>query len=433
METRDITKQEEKLIEENQKLKSAVEELSILNEIATTITSIQPPEEIIDIIVKKCIKHLRVEQGSVTLLDEKDLSNPFHTMIRKQDTKLSVLPYRLNTQLTGWMLKNRSPLCTNNLASDSRFSFLADKTLEINSILSVPLTVKGKMIGLLTVFNKRTELGFTIDDQRLLGIIAAQSAHVIENARLYLEEKELLQYREEMKLASEIQTRLLPKSQPELIGYKIAGKSVPASEVGGDFYDFISIDNNNLAFCLGDVSGKGIPAALLMANLQSVLRGQTLTGNSCKECVTLANNILYHNTASNKFATLFYGTIDISNHELTYCNAGHNMPLYLSSDNKITPLESGGMAAGIMPWIPYEEIIMSFKSGDLMILFSDGITEAMNSKDEEFGEERLINLVTGNRNRLPEELINIIFKEVNDFSGNKPQADDMTLVIIERE
>ena len=222
METEIIFKNEEKLIDENRRLRAAVEELSALNEIATAITSTQTVEQIVELIVKKCVKHLKVEQGAVMLLDEKDQSNPFHTMIRRQDSVSNVLPFRLNTQLTGWMLKNRTPLLTNDLENDSRFKLMIDKNFPIRSLLSVPIMVRGKMIGLLTVFNKNSVDGFNSGDQRLLGIIAAQSAQVIENARLYHEEQSLIHLQEEMKLANEIQVELMPQKQPILAGYKIA-------------------------------------------------------------------------------------------------------------------------------------------------------------------------------------------------------------------
>jgi sigma-B regulation protein RsbU (phosphoserine phosphatase) len=251
-----------RLEEENRRLRAAVEELSILNDIATAITSTQSIEQIIELIVKKCVKYLKVEQGAVMLLDEKDQQNPFHTMIRRQDSISNLLPYRLDAQITGWMLKNKNSLMINNFESDTRFNFVSrqnqstDKNFPVKSLLSAPMLLKGKLIGLLTVFNKRTLTGFTNDDQRLLGIIAAQSAHVVENARLYHEEQALIHLQEEMKLAYEIQVDLLPKSQPKIKGYQIAGKSIPAKEVGGDYYDFISVDDNHLAFCVGDISGK---------------------------------------------------------------------------------------------------------------------------------------------------------------------------------
>jgi len=366
------------------------------------------------------------------LLNEKDQNKPFHTMIRKQDSLSNILPFRMDAQLTGWMLKNRNPLIINDLTSDSRFKFMVDINFPIRSLLSVPMLVKGKMIGLLTVFNKKSEAGFTISDQRLLGIIAAQSAHVIENARLYQEEQSLLRLQEEMRLAYEIQVDLLPKSQPVLPGYQIAGKSIPSKDVGGDYFDFIPSGDNRLTFCLGDISGKGIPAALLMANLQATLRGQTLLGNDCKSCVSFANEMLFHNTAPNKFATLFYGKIDSSKNELSYCNGGHNNPFYFSRDNKLTPLDKGGLIVGIMPAVPYEEETIPFHPGELLVIYSDGITEAMNNTEEEFGEKRLIDLILQNRNESPLNLIEIIIKKIQEFSGNQSQMDDITLVIIKR-
>lgn len=184
--------EDQSLREENQKLKIAVEELAILNDIATAITSTQSLEKIVALIVQRCIKHLKVEQGVVMLLDEQDTEKPFQTMIRKQDSSLNVLPYRFDSQITGWMLKNKSPLLINDLKKDERFKFTDETDLPVKTLLSVPLSLKGRMIGLLTVFNKKSESGFSSDDQRLLSIIAAQSAHVIEHARLLQKEQELL-------------------------------------------------------------------------------------------------------------------------------------------------------------------------------------------------------------------------------------------------
>ena len=198
----EATKTEEykKLSEENKRLRAAVAELSILNDIATTITSTHSIEHIVDMIVKKCVKHLQVEQGAVMLLDEKNQSNPLKTMIRQQDTLYDMLPYRLDAQLTGWMLKHKTPLLVKDLKNDDRFkSFMEDES-PIKSLLGVPLILKGKIIGVLSVFNKHSSEGFTESDQRLLSIIVAQSAQIIENARLYLEEQNLMLMQEEMRL-----------------------------------------------------------------------------------------------------------------------------------------------------------------------------------------------------------------------------------------
>lgn len=421
-----------RLQDENKKLRIAVEELSVLNEIATAITSTQAIEKIVDLIVRKCVKHIKVEQGVVMLLDEKDTQNPFHTMIRKQDSATNLLPFRLDTQLTGWMLMNKAPLLINDFQDDKRFSSVKDVDFPIKSLLSVPMQMKGKMIGLVTVFNKHGEAGFTLNDQRLLGIIAAQSAHVVENARLYQNEQALIKLQEEMRLAYDIQVDLLPKSQPVVKGYSIAGRSIPAKEVGGDYFDFIVQDEKHLTFCVGDITGKGMPAAILMANLQASLRGQAISGKPCKECVSLTNDLLYYNTAPNKFATLFYGVLNTEKDEITYCNAGHNNPILISDADKITRPDIGGLIVGIAPSVSYDEATISLNTNDILIVFSDGITEAMNKDEEEFDEPRLIELIKASKGKSSEELIDLIFNEVNNFSKGQPQSDDMTIVIIKK-
>ena len=211
------------LEQENLRLRRAVEELSVLNEIATAISSTLTLNQIVDLIVEKCVKHLKVEQAAVMLLREETKDKPFQTMIRRADTTAHFLPYRLDAQLTGWMLKNQKALVINDFKNDNRFSGIDERTFPIRSLLSVPLLSKGQMIGLLTVFNKKLEQGYSNEDQRLLSIIATQSAQVIENARLIEEEKALYQMQKEMQMAYDIQVNLLPKASPKLEGYEIAG------------------------------------------------------------------------------------------------------------------------------------------------------------------------------------------------------------------
>jgi len=386
----------------------------------------------VDVIVQKCVKHLKVEQVAVVLLHESDEAQPFHTMIRSVDSGYDVLPYRLDDQITGWMLKHQKPLLINDFTKDDRFSGVDKQRIPIRSMLSVPLRLKGRMIGLLNVFNKRMEEGFSSDDQRLLSIIASQSAQAIENARLHEEEQALLRMKEEMRFAYEIQMKLMPKEPPQVPGYEIAGRSIPAMEVGGDYFDFIPVDEHQLGFCLADISGKGMPAALLMANLQATLRGQIFLDADAHECVQRSNTLLYRSTDSNKFATLFYGLLNTENHELSYCNAGHDPPLLLRSDMQLQRLGPGGLMLGFMEDFSYFKDVVSLSPGDLLVLFSDGITEAMNADEEEFEEERLINVMKENRDDRPEVLIDKIIETVQSFAGDEPQMDDMTIIVIKR-
>lgn len=216
MDQNQATRFSSKLEEENYRLKNSIQELSILNEIASAISSTLSLDKIIELIVKKCIKHLHVEQCSVTLLDIESQSSDFHTFVRKADETLYDHAYRLDDQLTGWMILNKKPLTINDSKNEKRLSLSADAYKKITSLTSVPLINKGKLIGLLTVFNKKDGEQFRTDDERLLSIIAAQSANVIENARLLEEEKKLHAMEEELKLAREIQINLLPKIIPQI-------------------------------------------------------------------------------------------------------------------------------------------------------------------------------------------------------------------------
>ena len=400
-------KEDDRLSKENLRLKSAVEELSILNDIATAIASTQSLNQITKLIVKKCVKHLKAEQGSIQLVDEKDFVNPFHTMIRVRE-KLDNKTLRFNKIISDLMIAQRKPLRINEFRAGETIELGEQTELRIKSLLSVPMIIKGKMIGILSLFNKESSDGFSEADQRLLTIIAGQSASVIENSRLFEEEKQLLQIQQELQVAREIQKNLLPKEIPQINGYDIYAMNIPAREVGGDYYDFIKISETKTAIALGDVSGKGLPAAMLMANLQATLRGQLLFCDCAKECLKRANNLLYKSTDITKFVTLFFGILDTDNHSLTYCNAGHNSPIFLKGDKKLE-LNKGGILLSCVEDSNYDEEEIKFEKGSTLFVFSDGITEAMNEAEEEFGEERLEKILRKNINESSQQMIEIFW------------------------
>ncbi len=427
--TEDLLDIKLKLEKENLRLQTSLQELSILNDIATAISSTLSLNRVIELIVNKCIKHLSVEQCSIVLCDYKNLAAPFHTIVRKADVTDYKQAYRFDEQLTGWMLKNQKTLVVNDLKTDSRFY---TDNIFINSLLSTPLILKGKMIGIISVFNKKDGQIFNREDQRLLSIIAAQSAHVIENARLLEEEQAYILIQEELRMAKEIQVNLLPKKIPAIPGYDIAAINIPAREVGGDYYDFIPASETQLGFCLGDVSGKGLPAAFLMGNLQATVRGQTLINSPCKDRVSRANKLLFGSTDPSKFATLFYGVFDFIQHNICYCNAGHNYPYIFHKDGSFQRLDVGGILLGCIPDAVYENTIIPVSNGDTIILYSDGITEAFNKNDEEYGEERFEDLLNKYHTGSSKILIEKIVNAVREHSGSEPQTDDMTIMIIKR-
>ncbi|MDX1618827.1 MAG: GAF domain-containing SpoIIE family protein phosphatase [Balneolaceae bacterium] len=420
------------LSKENRKLQLAVNELSVLNDIATTISSTQPVETIIDQIVQKCIKHLKVQEGVVSLLERNSEADRFQTMIRRHDSSSAKVPIKLDDRLKGWMLKNRSTLMSNDIGSDDRFKFLEKDSYSFRSILCVPLMVKGDLTGYLAVFNKKEDQPFTDEDRRLLSIIGSQSAQVIENARLYEEEKALLTLQEELRMARDIQIKLLPDSIPDIPGFQIAATNIPAKSVGGDYYDFIPLDSGKTGLCIGDITGKGMPAAMLMANLQATLRSQAMIHETCADCLEGTNKLLYKSTESTKFATLFYGEIDPENGTLNYANGGHDAPLLFRKGEDAAPLNATGLLVGVMADSAYGENTITFRQDDLLLLYSDGITEAMNTREEEFGLDRLKEVTSDLMDRSADGVMDAILEAVDDHTEDHPQSDDITLLVIKR-
>jgi len=428
----DLKNKVEKLEAENRHLKVAVAELSILNEIATAVRSTQSLDRIIDLIIHKCVKHLHVEQGVVLLLDKNKEADTFKTMVREIDQSSQFLPYRMDSQLLGWMIKNKNPLLINDYQNDNRIASISDEKYSITSILAVPLISREQLIGLLAMFNKKDLGEFNINDQRLLSIIATQSAQVIENARLFEEERDLIRIREEMHFASDIQFKLLPDRAPEIQGYDIAGKSIPAKEVGGDYFDFMTLSDSRLAFCLGDVSGKGLPAAMLMANLQATLRGQAMFNDQPSRCIYYSNTLLFNSTSSEKFATLFYGILDSAKNTLLFTNAGHDRPFLFSAEKGMERLKTGGIVLGFMENFEYDEDSFTMKPGDVLVIYSDGLSEAMNEHEEEFSEENLEQLIKKHCDLTAADLIDKIISEIQIHVDKTPQMDDMTIIVLKR-
>lgn len=416
----------QRLKEENQRLHRAVEELSVLNEIALALNSTMTPEGINELIVSKCVKRLGVEQGSIHLLGESD-SDPTKTLVRVMAPSQGGLPMRLGIQLTGWMYKNRRPLLVNDLATDERFAGADTKDLPIKSVLSVPLELKGSLIGIINLFNK-IKGDFTSEDARLVAIIGAQCSQVIENARLYAEESKLRRLEEDLRHANAIQQMLLPSDPPQVPGLSLAGVSHPARDVGGDYYDFIDLGNNRWGIAVGDVSGKGIQAALTMANLQASVRGVADTSTSTAQCVSAVNKLLCSSTNSKTFVTLFYAIYDGKQRTLTYCNAGHNPPFRFRADGTMQELEVGGLLAGAFEFSDYDEETITLEPNECLVMFTDGVTEAANPADDQFGEERLEASLRGQTGETADGLIEKVLADVLEFQGTAPVADDITLV-----
>ena len=305
---------------------------------------------------------------------------------------------------------------------------------ELEAELVLPLSINQKVLGILSLGPKRSEAPYSKADLRLLGSVATQTGLALENSRLTEEVAAEVAQRErinrEIEIAREVQERLFPQSLPEINGLDYAGYCRPASGVGGDYYDFLSLPNGTLGIAIGDVSGKGIPAALLMASLRASLRGQTIQGVSdLAALMSNVNKLIYESSASNRYATFFYAQYDPATRNLTYVNAGHNPPLIFRKPYDILRLETGGPVVGLLPASGYEQAKIVLEPGDMLVAFTDGINEAMDFGNGEWGEEGLIAAAWKLYGTGAQHTVHQLIVAADKFVSGAKQRDDMTLIV----
>lgn len=308
------------------------------------------------------------------------------------------------------------------------------KLATLRTELLLPLAVRDKLLGFISLGAKRSEEPYTGSDMRLLKSVATQTGLALENANLMQTIAEEVAHRErlnrEVEIAREVQERLFPQKLPPIAGLDYAGHCRPALGVGGDYYDFLALPNGRLGIAIGDVSGKGIAAALMMASLQASLRGEaTRAPDTLAAALSNVNHLVYEASSSNRYATFFYGQYDPATGKLDYVNAGHNPPM-LFQQGELVRLEEGGMVIGLLPFSQYQQGSVTIRPGDWLVAFTDGISEAMNENDDEWGEERLIEAIRAYGGCSANELMTNLFEEATAFAGSAPQHDDMTLVVV---
>lgn len=418
--------------EETGRLKKAIDELTALNRIANAINALMSVEKITQVIVDHCLKRVNAKQGAVFLLEEEDRQvDKFKTFIREFSADEQV-PFHINESLTGWMIKNKTMFVINDPNSDARFKNMQLSRLGIDSILSAPLMSQSGLIGSLTLFNKKDAGGFTNDDKRFLGIVGSQVAKVIENARLREKEQELIAMQEEMNLARAIQRGFLPKSGLSLPPCEVYGFNLPAKEVGGDFYDILKLNDEQIFFSIGDVSGKGVPAALLMANAQAILRSQLIEAEEAPmpKLAKRLNQLICQCSSPEQFITILFGRYNSAGNVFEYINAGHEPPMVIRKNGEIEIPQNGDLIIGVTPEYNYTENRVSLGNGDMLFACTDGVTETFNDSDEEFGCERLKNLLKECHNCSPDVMRQKIMDTLSNYRGPNPQPDDITMVIL---
>jgi len=312
------------------------------------------------------------------------------------------------------------------------------KLAELRAELLLPLTVKDDLLGFISLSQKRSEEPYSGIDLRLLRSVAVQTGLALENARLTAAVAQEIAQREklhrEIEIAREVQERLFPQELPPVPGIDYYGKCRPAQAVGGDYYDFLPLGEGRLGLAIGDVSGKGISAALMMASLQASLRGQAmLEPDNLTSLMKRLNHLVYGASSASRYATFFYAQYEAGTRRLTYVNAGHNPPFLVRMRQEasgVERLDLGGPVIGLMPDVPYEQASVALHPGDVILAYTDGVSEAMNLTNQEWGEQRLLDAAKSCLTLSAQQVIDRILKAADTFAADAPQYDDMTLVVI---
>lgn len=404
--------------------------LALLYRLSRTFNSSLHLDEVLNRVMDEVIGVTRAERGFVTLL-EPDGRLVF-PVARGMDQKTIDDPqFQISRSVVERVAHEGQPILTSDAQTDDRFSMRRSvKTLGLRSILCVPLKIKDQVSGVVYVDNRLRTGIFTQADLELLTAIASSAAIAIENARLYQVAVEKGRMERELQMAREVQASLLPRETPRVRGWDFATRWQPAREVAGDYYDFIPVAGGQLGLLIADVSDKGMPAALFMACTRSIVRACIGRGRSPADAMARANRLICADSTSGMFVTLFYALINPATGEMTYVNAGHNPPLlYRADGDQLTELIRTGMALGVVADASFEQRALHLHSGDFVLLYTDGLTDATDAHQQGFGIKRLQRVVFDHRRVPAVEIMGAVEQAIDDFVGSAVPFDDIAVVV----
>jgi sigma-B regulation protein RsbU (phosphoserine phosphatase) len=411
-------------------LRGKLREVSALFEVSKMITSSLDLEQVLYLVAKSATEVANAKGCSIRLIDGKHLViKSFFNLSERYINKGPVLVEKSaidQAALRGEVVQMPDML------HDPRVLYPKDAEREgIRSGVSLGLISKKRPIGTLHLYSAEPRK-LDEDEVEVLRLLANQAAVAIENAQLYQQSLEKRRLDKELRVAGRIQEQLLPEKPPEIAGFDIAAASRPCSQVGGDFYDFVPLGKGRMAVVIADVAGKGVPAALLMATARAGMRAHLEATTEPRQLNRRLNRNLCHDARSGQFVSLFCSVLNGKELTLLYSNAGHNPPLLLRG-GVAQPLGKGGLVLGADEREPYEQEEVALRSGDLLFFYTDGITEALNSKDDLFGAKRLVSILRRAGKAGAREIISRVMDAVRQFSGGAGQSDDISLVVIRVE
>jgi sigma-B regulation protein RsbU (phosphoserine phosphatase) len=405
----------EELKELNRELDSKIQRLNSLFELSKEFGLFSDTKRIQRLLILSLMGQFLVSKYAIINLDEFDIQ---------------ILDSKYNPEE---LLKKIKSIDYLKIDSTLKSETIQQKYPELDQLgisLIVPMKIQNKLKGLILLGKRINNTDFSDSDIEFIYSVGSLAIISLENRRLLQEEIEKQKLEEEIELAKQIQQNLLPSEIPKSEVFEIAAINLPSKQVGGDYFDVIRVEKNKLITSIADVSGKGIPASLLMANLQAFIKLIIQQEFELDKATAIINDLLTQNTSDGRFITFFWGILDENEKSYNYVNAGHNPPI-LVRNGEIIRLSEGGIILGVMKTIiPYNKNKIYLQSGDMLVLFTDGVSEAMNTNSEEFGEDRLEDLCKKISTLSSQDALDLIKKEVESFTHGAPQSDDLTLMVI---
>ena len=413
---------------------SRTELLGLISKVGVALLSASGLDETLNQVASLVFEAVPAERVIIMLRDEKVEGQMKVMVARERGKDEPISEVRISRTVMDEVLKNGKSVLTADAQHDPRFASQTIALQGIRSVLAVPLSVDERNVfGLIYADSPTWETTFSEEHLNILTTLASVASIRVENATLLEERFQRERMETELQLATEIQQRFQPTAPPTIEGYQFQGISFSCYEIGGDYYDFIRRPDGRMMIALGDVSGKGTAAALLMSSLHAAIHAQVSTRRDIAETIDSVNQYLADNTPANRFVTLFMAELDLPTGHIRYINAGHNPPLIGRIDGSVQQLASGGFPLGIMPGADFEVGETHLDPGEVLVVYSDGVSEAVNPQDEEYGLPRLEEVVKRNRTASASGLRDRVESSLSAFTKTAPANDDITLVIVKRD
>jgi len=407
------------LLDITKKISRSLDLQEVLNLVMDTLDSLIPYDAA-GIFVVKCVDKNLVAEGEEPCVFQAEA-------VRGYDIdELTNLHLKLGEGLIGQVALTAEPITSPDVRKNPNY---INARSETRSEMVAPIISNTEVIGVFDLESDELN-AYSEDDLQVLGLLASQVAIIIEKVMLHEQLIEKKRLEGQLEVARQVQLELLPARDPQLEGYDISAYNFPTEEVSGDYYDWVQIYDDQIGLVIADVSGKGVPAALLMAFLRASLRAATHIGYSPHISMAKVNYLLWESIERNQFVTAFYGILDVTNKTLTYTNAGHNPPILLKQNGDFSFIDRGSIPLGMFRDTRYHEYYLTTEPGDVLMLYTDGVTEAQNPQGEEFGRDRLAQAVKANRGLGARELITTVHTEVLAWTDGRGATDDVTFFVI---